>query len=168
MAGNVTSVSSKKFEPRSAAQNKRLHVLLGQLKFDDEAKADAVFEYTGGRTQHSSEMSRHECQALIDWLDSKLPASLQTRKRPRGKSLRNQQYKRQQTGVKKLVTGEHLAELRQWGVNVGMTAGQLISFNNRQIGKDWPVTTEQCNKSIEALKAMHKRGWKAGQKKEAA
>lgn len=172
MIGKAHEHFAKKqaFKPRTQLQNKRLHSLIGEFnklpigyRIDGGSKAEMVYEITKGRTEHSSEMSEGECAAMIGSLERKI-AEIRKHlniKPPRGHSKRNIQHKMQQANIKRIVTGEHLAELRQWGVNVGFTAEKLIAFNNKQIGKDWPVTTEECNKCIEPLKKMHRRGWRA-------
>jgi len=52
---------------RTKAQNKKLHYLLndtGLMKY----KQELVSSFTHARTQHSSHMSRDECERLIDHL----------------------------------------------------------------------------------------------------
>jgi hypothetical protein len=53
---------------RSGKQNKLLYGLIGELGITDEAKADMVYQYTGGRTEKSSEMEYLECEELISKL----------------------------------------------------------------------------------------------------
>lgn len=59
---------------RTKAQNSRLYSLFGRLGIYGRLKADLVVQYTGGRTIKSSEMSYDECQALINYLQSRVYA----------------------------------------------------------------------------------------------
>jgi len=59
---------------RTTKQSNRLHGLLGKLGLMDE-KASLVLEYTMDRTSKSSEMNQHECQHLIQFLESNAPKS---------------------------------------------------------------------------------------------
>jgi len=52
---------------RSESQNKLLHALLNATQLTD-MKEELVLSYTGGRTEHSSEMSYTECEQLINAL----------------------------------------------------------------------------------------------------
>lgn len=54
------------------AQNRRLHVLLNELKLID-MKAELVHEASEGRTTSSKELYEHELVGLINHLASKLP-----------------------------------------------------------------------------------------------
>jgi len=54
---------------RTAQQNRILHSLLSELSISNENKENMVFSYTGGRTEHSSEMTQAECQAMINELE---------------------------------------------------------------------------------------------------
>ncbi len=53
---------------RVIPQNKKLYTLMYVLGIGPEGKAELVWNYTGQRTIHSSEMDETECQALIDHL----------------------------------------------------------------------------------------------------
>lgn len=50
---------------RTIEQNKLLYLLLNKLNIDAETKEQMVYNYTNGRTVHSSAMDREECEKLI-------------------------------------------------------------------------------------------------------
>jgi len=50
---------------RTAAQSKRLYALLSKLGIDAETKSELIYNYTQGRTIHSSELTIDECDKLI-------------------------------------------------------------------------------------------------------
>ena len=58
--------------PRTADQNRKLWWLAGQLGIDKEAMADVVWDFTEGRTHHTSELSFLEARDLIDYLNRTL------------------------------------------------------------------------------------------------
>lgn len=58
--------------PRTADQNRKLWWLAGQLGIDKEAMADVVWDFTEGRTCHTSELSFLEARDLIDYLNRTL------------------------------------------------------------------------------------------------
>lgn len=57
---------------RTADQNRKLWWLAGQLGLDKEAMADIVYDFTEGRTPHTSELTFLECRDLIDYLSRTL------------------------------------------------------------------------------------------------
>lgn len=57
---------------RSTDQNRKLWWLAGQLGLDKEAMADIVYDFTEGRTNHTSELSFLEARELIDYLNRTL------------------------------------------------------------------------------------------------
>ncbi len=56
---------------RTDKQNKQLHSLITSKGIDGETKADMVFDFTNGRTEHSSEMTVTECKQMIEALSGK-------------------------------------------------------------------------------------------------
>lgn len=50
---------------RTQQQNKQLHSLLTSAGIDSDTKAEMVYRFTNGRTEHTSEMSSAECKELI-------------------------------------------------------------------------------------------------------
>lgn len=57
---------------RTIEQNRKLWWLAGQLGLDKEAMADIVYDFTEGRTNHTSELSFLEARELIDYLNRTL------------------------------------------------------------------------------------------------
>lgn len=137
-------------KPRTLAQNRVIHSLLGSKAIDAELKAEMVTRITKGRTSHTSEMYFHEANTLITELGgTALDASLRT-----------QQHHRQKAGVVQLITIEQYDLLRdlagkRWGV--GTWFQPLQALCRRMLRKDAPRTTVEANKIIEAIKAMNAR-----------
>lgn len=68
---------------RTSTQNRQLHSLLTKAGLDLEDKETLVHQFTGKRTTRSSEMTRNECQALINELKVLTNQDLLDRKRKR-------------------------------------------------------------------------------------
>ncbi len=69
-------MESKEFEKieeaRTPQQNKLLHSLLKELGIDKDIKEDLVLQFSNGKTDRSSHMTKEECQALIDHLQYRI------------------------------------------------------------------------------------------------
>ena len=50
---------------RTEGQNRRFWALISKLGIDEETRKSLVLQYTKGRTEHSSEMTRLEMEALL-------------------------------------------------------------------------------------------------------
>lgn len=70
---------------------------------------------------------------------------------------RTEQYRRQRTGAKKIVTPEQLNLITRLAAQRNWTAASLAKFCNRMIRRDKPASTHQANTIIEALKSMNAR-----------
>ena len=57
---------------RTVMQNSQLYLLLSKLGIDRETKGEMVLSFTDNRTIKSSEMTKTECQSLINDLNHKL------------------------------------------------------------------------------------------------
>lgn len=57
------------FEPRTTAQNKRIHHLITETGFDEDHKAQLAKAYSRGRTTKTSELSKAEAHELIKHLE---------------------------------------------------------------------------------------------------
>lgn len=57
---------------RTISQNNRLYKLFSELGITGDVKADMVLQFTGDRTERSSEMEYNECNNLICTLDDEL------------------------------------------------------------------------------------------------
>lgn len=57
---------------RTKSQNSRLYGLFSQLAVSEDIKKELVFQFTGGRTEKSSEMEHRECNDLINTLQQQL------------------------------------------------------------------------------------------------
>lgn len=61
---------------RTIEQNARLHKLLGLLGITADQKETLVLSYTYGRTASSADMSGHECDELLRFLQQQYDARL--------------------------------------------------------------------------------------------
>lgn len=148
------------FTPRSLDQNKRIHGLAGQNGIDRETLHDHAFEISRERTSKTSELSFDEANALIKRLGGEpLPASA-------APSVRSQQRARQKAGVKQIESARQEKLIRDLARGRGMTTKGLEQLAGRMHVAWPPLTTEQGNKLVEALKAMNARD--ARRPKEAA
>lgn len=74
-----------------------------------------------------------------------------------GNSKRNENYKKQQAGIKTIETDAHLRKIEDLAGKLDWDADRLRGFCQRQIKRDTPTTTEEGNKVLEGLKAMVNR-----------
>lgn len=145
-------------KPRTLAQNRVIHSLLGKAGISPDLKAEMVARITNGRTTHSSEMYFHEANTLITELGGDAVDS----------SRRTQQAHRQKAGIVQLITTEQHKRLEdlavdRWGEGWNQPLSRLAW---RMLKKNAPRTTVEANKLIEAIKAMNARD--AHHSKEAA
>lgn len=85
-----------------------------------------------------------------------------------GNSKRNENYKKQQAGIKTIETDAHLKLIDEYAAKLGWDADRLRGFCNRQIKKDVPTTTAEGNSVLEGLKAMANRAGNVAQFPKAA
>lgn len=57
---------------RTLTQNRYLHKLIGDLNLSIDVKKELVFQYSGNRTESSSELTYEECNDLIEQLEKQL------------------------------------------------------------------------------------------------
>lgn len=143
----------QKFKPRTKAQNTMIHAIAAKLGLDKDSLHELAFDVSGKRTERTSELSVDEAAKLINRLQMWAnPHALEN------KSTRTMQYRRQQAGVARIVTPEHIDKMRSlWFAKPGRTESGLESLTLRQIKLEKPRTTKQCNSVIEAIKAMNLR-----------
>jgi len=67
-------------EHRTAAQNKRYYALVNQLKIDKETARMIVLQYSGARTEHTSELTKVEMQEVIGMLEQQTTGGRYTAK----------------------------------------------------------------------------------------
>lgn len=131
-----------------------MHGLAAQRGMGRDGLHQLAAEVTGGRTESTSQLSFDEANDVIERLGGEpLPASAPL-------SQRSQQLRRQKAGVKQIVSAAQLdLMLTLWRVRPGRTAEGLKTLCRRvNRGIDSPRTTEECNRLIEAIKSMNKRG----------
>jgi hypothetical protein len=135
---------------RTKAQNSLMHGYASKCGLSKDDLRDYASEISNGRTDHTSELYTHEAAEIID----RLQKIVEPKKTP----LRTVQYRRRNAGVDQIVTQDQLQKLNDlWFAKEGRTQNGLEMLTNRIIKKDKPRTTKECNKIIEAVKAMNSR-----------
>lgn len=138
---------------RTKAQNVMIHALAAKIGLEKDDLHELAFDISEQRTDHTSELYVEEAAKLINWLQ--LKASPNAAKVP---SRRTMQYRRQQAGIKQIVTPKHIDKMRRlWFTKPERTESGLESLTLRQIKREKPHTTHECNSVIEAIKAMNRR-----------
>lgn len=135
------------FIKRTLRQNNALHDLLNKRGFTGDDKAEMVFDVTGGRTEHSSEMSVEEANVMIERLGG-VPVTM---------SRRTIQYRRQKAGVKTIVTPEQTGKIERLLQQRNIDGDGYKSLCNGMFKHDEPHTSKEASAIIEALKAMISR-----------
>lgn len=135
---------------RDLQQNKVLWGLFNAWGFDREAIDEMAEDVTGGRTKHTSKLYFNEANEVIKRLQGS-PTSPTRTYRKAGE-----------------VTSTHIDFMRRiWREVEGRTDEGLKSLCRRMLKDengnplDKPITSTQCNKVVEAIKAMNKREVKA-------
>lgn len=150
---------------KTPAQNKAIFGLGAKMKCAHEDLRELAFDVTRGRTDSIKQLTFDEANGVIKRLGGR-PFTKEFKPR------RTEQYHRQEAGVKKLVTAAHLDHLTILARECGMTQEGLESLCKRMIKVKKPRTSSECNKVIEAIKAMNARDRTFGgfkkQEKEAA
>lgn len=115
---------------------------------------DWAAEVSNGRTDRTSKLYTNECQMIIDRLNKVVnPQTPQ----------RTINWRKQQNGVKTIATATHIDYLRMLARARGMTEDGLKSLCKKMLRDaagnplDFPRTAQECNKVIEAIKAMNRR-----------
>lgn len=112
--------------------------------------SDCAHHATEGKTASLAELTFDEANKVIVMLGGE-PF------RAYGNSKRNENYKKQQAGVKSIETDNHLNFIDELARLRGMTPEGVEKLATR-MRLPWPPrTTAEGNKIIEALKAMNKR-----------
>lgn len=78
---------------RTKMQNSKMFGLAAKLSLPHEDLRDLAFQFSGERTEHTSELTVKECDELLKWLESKLPENNQP-------SQRTVNYHKQQLGFR--------------------------------------------------------------------
>lgn len=101
---------------RTASQNARLYGLFTSLSITGELKKDLVFQFTGGRTEKSSEMEYRECQSLIESLEHNLKKQKQSQAEIMQKSRRTVFKLMYDIGLidSKMNTGQKIGIINRW------------------------------------------------------
>ncbi len=138
---------------RTKAQNSRMHGLGGKLGLPHEDLRDFAFEYSNGRTDHTSELYIKEAANLINYLDS-----LANPKDANQLSQRTINYHKQKAGIGTIETQAQLKLINDlWFKYPHRTASGLESICLRTIKIEKPRTTKEGSKIVEAIKSMNAR-----------
>ena len=146
-------MSKPKFRPRTKAQNSIIHSLLGRFGFKSEDKAELVYDITGGRTEHSSEMSFAEAEQMINRLGGN-----PRRKKESDAAPRTVQARRREAGVETIATATHKDLMNRLARGREMSEQGLGDLSARvNKGTRSPRTSKEVNRVIEAIKNMNRR-----------
>lgn len=137
---------------RTKFQNSKLHGIAGKLGLTKDDLHEHAYALTDGRTEHTSDLTIKECDQLINYLENLLPAAKTAQP-----SRRTIQHHRQKAAVKTLATPTHIDFLNNLARQRGMTKEGLQRLCLRMIKLEKPRTSNDCNKIIEAIKAMNAR-----------
>jgi hypothetical protein len=136
---------------KTPGQNRRIFGLKAELGLEHDDLRELAFLVSDGKRDRVSDLTFRDAETLIKLLESKLPKKSEY-------APRTIQYKRQQKGLLSEVTPTHLDEMRRlWRLVEGRTPEGLQALTRRIIRFSTPRTSSECNKVIEAIKAMNKR-----------
>ncbi len=140
-------------ETRTKIQNAKMHGIAAKLGIPHEDLGDFAFEYSEGRTDHTSELYVAEMDKLIRHLEYLL-AQKTGETTPR----RTVNYRRAKTGVVSIETPRQIKKLNDlWFAYAFRTAEGLEKLCLNTIKTDAPKTTKEFQKMIEAVKSMNAR-----------
>lgn len=131
-----------------------IHAQAKALQLDDETRREMQRQLVG--VESTKDMSPRQLSTIWNRLTVLAnDAGLGTRRKRPGRDERQPD---------ELVTEEQTTKINELFDALGIASvGQArMHFSRRTCGSTWPQTREQANKIIEALKAMAKRGWRAG------
>lgn len=139
-----------KFQPKTSSQIRAIFGLGRTLKMTDEDLKELAFDVTKERVDRLSQLSFDEANGMISRLGGDpFTKSYQPR--------RTLNYQRQQAGVKQIAQPQHLKLMNDLAEGRGITEDGLKNLCRRMLGHYRPITTDETNKVIEALKAMNAR-----------
>ncbi len=120
-------------------QNKMLHFLLNRLGIDDGTRHDMMFNFTGGRTTSSTELTKEECSILIE----KLLSILDNDGKKQDRLLKDLKQKSRRTIFKLMYdcgfldagmnNAEKLTVINKWIANKTKFDGKLNDLNYKQL-----------------------------------
>lgn len=131
--------------PKSTDQVKAIFGSAKQCGLDGEALRDVVEDVTK-RTRSIAALTHAEAEKVIARL--------------KGRSFvprRTLQWRRKKAGVKQVVQDAQLTLIAQLASQRNWTAESLTKFCRKMIKRDRPLTTDEANKIVEALRAMNRR-----------
>ena len=140
-------------EIRTKIQNAKMHGIAAKLGIPHEDLGDFAFEYSDGRTEHTSELYVAEMDKLIQRLEYLL-----AQKTGETTPLRTVNYRRAKTNVVSIDTPRQDKFLRAlWFHYPHRTADGLQKLCLNTIKTAAPKTTKEFQKMIEAVKSMNAR-----------
>lgn len=158
-----------KIQPKTKDQIGRIFGLARKagLEMDEDAKAGIAVTVSAGRVDRLSQLSFDEANVAIKHLGGDVFDSPSSKGGVAGASAdgvvrgtprRTVNHHRQQAGVKQIAQGPHIALMRRLAEGRNITEDGLKSLCRRMLqGREWPRTTDDTNKIVEALKAMNAR-----------
>lgn len=149
------------FVPKTKPQLRAIFGLGRKLGCTDDDLRELAFDVSKERVERLSQLSFDEANAMI----SRLGGDPFTRSYvPR----RTENYRRQQAGVKQIAQSRHLNLMNDLARGRGISEEGLRNLCRRMLGHYRPLTTDETNKIIEAIKAMNARDAKNAKREVAA
>lgn len=135
---------------KTTAQIKAIFGLGAKMRCSHDDLRELAFDVTDGRTNSLRKLTFAEANGMIRRLGGRVFDQ------PFG-SRRTENHHKQQAGIKTVVTADHRAKLEKLRLGRGITVDGLTRMCLRMIKAERPRTAQECNKIIEALKAMNAR-----------
>lgn len=136
---------------RTLKQNRIIHQLISRRGISSEKKTALVEQVSGGRVNSSAQLTKTEANDLITKLGGDPPQPNPQHKK------RALQRKRQRAGIKQIVTQRQVIYIEDLWKKFGRTDKGLQKLCQNIIRKNYPRTTAEANKIIEAIKSMNER-----------
>lgn len=152
------NATTKTTNSRTPGQNKVFHSLCNQLKLDTDTKAVIAYQFSVGRTEHTSELTKDEMREVIETLEQQIADNndkIASRKQP---ATRNQptDFERGDRMRKRILSmcyengwtvyngakGKHVVDmdhLNEWMVKYSYLHKPLNSYTYNELG---PLVTQ--------------------------
>jgi len=129
----------------SNAFKAKIHIAKSELRLSDDQYRDCLF-------------ARYHVYSSVD-LTVVQGEDLLRHFRSLGWKARAPKRPRARPNALELASPPHLALLAKFYDGLGWEPARRVGFNRKMTGRPWPQSRADCNKIIEALKAMAKRNY---------
>lgn len=135
----------------TSGQTKAMFGLAKKRGLSDEELYDHVEAVSGGRS--ISALDRNQADAVI----TRLGGTAFTTRTAYGKSQRRTQQIKKAANIQSIASKAQLDKMERLASGRGIGEDGLARMCQRTIRRDYPVTTKEANRMIEALKKMNER-----------